>query len=47
MTPTAAATYRLRIEQADGLLMAMTLRLKDKLQGKSLGLCPVDAAGRG
>lgn len=40
----ANATYRLRIEQADGLLMAMTLRLKDKLLGKSLGLCQNDAA---
>lgn len=38
--PAANATYRLRIEQADGLLMAMTLRLKDKLLGKTLGLCP-------
>jgi hypothetical protein len=38
--PATAPTYRLRIEQADSLLMAMTLRLKDKLQGKSLGLCP-------
>ncbi len=43
-TPAANATYRLRIEQADGLLMAMTLRLKDKLLGKSLGLCQADAA---
>jgi hypothetical protein len=42
--PAANATYRLRIEQADGLLMAMTLRLKDKLLGKSLGLCQTDAA---
>lgn len=42
--PPANATYRLRIEQADGLLMAMTLRLKDKLLGKTLGLCPADAA---
>lgn len=40
----ANASYRLRIEQADGLLMAMTLRLKDKLLGKTLGLCPADAA---
>jgi hypothetical protein len=40
----ANATYRLRIEQADGLLMAMTLRLKDKLLGKTLGLCPADGA---
>lgn len=40
----ANATYRLRIEQADGLLMAMTLRLKDKLLGKTLGLCQTDAA---
>ena len=42
--PAANAAYRLRIEQADGLLMAMTLRLKDKLLGKTLGLCPADAA---
>lgn len=42
--PPVNATYRLRIEQADGLLMAMTLRLKDKLQGKTLGLCPADPA---
>lgn len=46
LAPSAPASYRLRIEQADGLLMAMTLRLKDKLLGKSLGLCPPDA-GRG
>jgi hypothetical protein len=46
IAPSAPASYRLRIEQADGLLMAMTLRLKDKLAGKSLGLCPSEA-GRG
>lgn len=43
-TPAANATYRLRIAQADGLLMAMTLRLKDKLLGKTLGLCQAEAA---